>query len=175
MGYWCAVIGACIANDYGNTIVITGDGSLQMNIQELATIKHLNKPIKVIIINNNGYLLIRHTQHNFMNDRFFGESPDTGVYCPDAMAIAAAYGIHGIRIDNPEQLDIKLRETLEYPGPVMCEIISPEWQSIVPRVSSEKLPDGTLKTHNFEDMFPFLPEDELAKCMICEEHGEEYT
>ena len=94
MGYWVAGIGACMANDRKSTIVITGDGSLQMNIQEFATIKHNNLPIKLFIFNNNGYLLIRHTQHNFMNDRFVGEGPNSGVWCPDSMKIAEAYGIN---------------------------------------------------------------------------------
>jgi len=165
MGYWCAVLGASAANNYKNTVVITGDGSLQMNIQELATIIHLNKPIKVIVINNNGYLLIRQTQRNFMEDRFFGESPESGVYCPDTMALADAYGIKGIRIETPEELDQKLRDALAYDGPVICEIMSPHWQAIVPRVSSDKLPDGTLKQREFEDMFPYLPKDELDACM----------
>ncbi|MCL2283142.1 MAG: thiamine pyrophosphate-binding protein [Fibromonadales bacterium] len=166
MGYWCAVLGACAANNYKNTIVITGDGSLQMNIQEFATIKHLNKPIKVIIINNNGYLLIRQTQRTYMEDRFFGESPESGLFCPDTMAIAAAYGIKGVRIENPGELESKLRDVLEYDKPVICEVMCPEWQAIIPRVSSDKLPDGTLRQRNFEDMYPFLPENELASCMI---------
>jgi len=168
MGYWCAVLGACAANNYNNTVVVTGDGSLQMNIQELATIKHLNRPIKIIVINNKGYLLIRQTQRNYMEDRLFGESPSSGVFCPDTMAIAAAYGIKGVRIEHPKELESKLRETLEYDGPVVCEIMCPEWQEIVPRVSSDKLSDGTLKQRNFEDMYPYLPADELAECMIYE-------
>jgi len=166
MGYWCAVLGACAANDYKNTIVITGDGSLQMNIQELATIKYLNKPIKVIVINNNGYLLIRQTQRNYMDDRFFGESPDSGLFCPDSMAIADAYGIKGIRIGNPSELETKIKETIEFDGPVICEVMCPQWQDIVPRVASDKMPDGTLKQRNFEDMYPYLLEAELAKCMV---------
>lgn len=84
MGYWAAGIGACIANNRKRTVVITGDGSLQMNIQEFATIKHNNLPIKVFIFNNNGYLLIRHTQKSFMDGRLLGEGPETGVWCPDS-------------------------------------------------------------------------------------------
>lgn len=79
MGYWCSGIGACIANDKQDVIVITGDGSLQMNIQELAVIHHNSLPLKIVVLNNNGYLLIRTTQRNFMDDRFVGESPETGV------------------------------------------------------------------------------------------------
>lgn len=171
MGYWVAGIGACMANDRKDTIVITGDGSLQMNIQEFATIKHNNLPIKVFILNNNGYLLIRHTQHNFMEDRFVGEGPLSGVWCPDAMKIAAAYGIKGIRIEKVEEIEDKVKETLSYNGPVICEIMTPEWQLLIPRVASDKLPDGTLRSRNYEDMFPYLPEKELKANMIAEQDG----
>ncbi|MGA2418242.1 MAG: thiamine pyrophosphate-binding protein, partial [Candidatus Staskawiczbacteria bacterium] len=118
MGYWPAGIGACVANNKKRTIVITGDGSLQMNIQEFATIKHNNLPIKVFIFNNNGYLLIRHTQTNFMEGRLFGEGPETGVWCPDSLKIAQAYGIKGVRIDSVDNIEEKIKEVLDYDGPV---------------------------------------------------------
>jgi acetolactate synthase-1/2/3 large subunit len=172
MGYWVAGIGACLANGRKNTIVITGDGSLQMNIQEFATIKHNNLPIKTFILNNNGYLLIRHTQRNFMEDRFVGESPSSGVWCPDAMKIAEAYGIKGIRISCVDEVDEKIKEVLDYDGPVICEVMTPEWQLLIPRVASEKLPDGTLISRNYEDMFPYLPKNELDKLMIVNKEGE---
>jgi acetolactate synthase-1/2/3 large subunit len=168
MGYWVAGIGACAANNYRRTIVITGDGSLQMNIQELATIKHNKMPIKVIIFNNNGYLLIRQTQRNFMDGRLFGEGPETGVWCPDSLRIAEAYGIKGVRIDSVEDLDAKIDEVLSFDGPVVCDVITPEWQLLIPRVSSEKLPDGRLVSRKYEDMYPYLPEAELELNMIAE-------
>jgi acetolactate synthase-1/2/3 large subunit len=168
MGYWAAGIGACAANNYRQTLVITGDGSLQMNLQELATIKHYNLPIKVIIFNNNGYLLIRQTQRNFMEGRLFGEGPDSGVWCPDSLRIAEAYGIKGVRIDSVTDLDAKIDEVLAYDGPVVCDVMTPEWQLLIPRVSSEKLPDGKLISRKYEDMFPYLPENELKQSMIAE-------
>lgn len=168
MGYWCAGIGACMANDGKETIVITGDGSLQMNIQEFAVIKHNNLPIKVFILNNNGYLLIRHTQRNFMEDRFVGESPNTGVWCPDSLEIAKAYGIKGIRIETVEEIDEKIQEVLAFDGPVICEVMTPEWQLLVPRIASDKLPDGTLVSRNYEDMYPYLPEEEVKENMVAE-------
>lgn len=165
MGYWVAGIGACIAHDRQHTIILTGDGSLQMNIQEFATIKHNRLPIKVFILNNNGYLLIRQTQRNFMENRFFGESPDTGVWCPDSLKIAEAYGIKAVRIHDVSEVDEKIKEVLEYDGPVICDVLSPEWQLLIPRISSDKLPDGTLVAHEYADMFPFLPREEYAENM----------
>ncbi len=168
MGYWVAGIGGCMANNRKRTIVITGDGSLQMNIQEFATIKHNNLPIKVFIFNNNGYLLIRHTQKNFMEGRLFGEGPETGVWCPDSMKIASAYEIKGVQIKDPSEVDEKIKEVMDYDGPVICDVINPEWQLIIPRISSEKLPDGRLVSKPYEDMFPFLDKDILKKEMIAE-------
>jgi acetolactate synthase-1/2/3 large subunit len=169
MGYWAAGIGACAANDYGKTIVITGDGSLQMNIQEFATIKQNKLPIKVFIFNNNGYLLIRQTQKNFMNNRLFGEGPESGVWCPDSLKIAEAYGIKGVRIDDVDTLDEKIKEVLDYDGPVICDVMTPEWQLIIPRISSDKLPDGTLVSRKYEDMFPYLSEAEYKSNMVAEQ------
>ena len=165
MGYWAAGIGACVANNRKRTIVITGDGSLQMNIQEFATIKHNNLPIKVFIFNNNGYGLIRQTQKNFMEGRLFGEGPKSGVWCPDSLKIAQAYGIKGVRIDSVENIEEKIREILYYDGPAICDVIVPEWQLIIPKVSSEKKPDGSLIQKPFEDMYPFLDRDEFQKNM----------
>lgn len=169
MGYWCAGIGACMANDKNETIVITGDGSLQMNLQEFATIKHNNLPIKTFVLNNNGYLLIRHTQRNFMEDRFIGESPASGVWCPDTLRIAEAYGIKGIRIESVDEVEEKIKEVLEYDGPVVCEVMTPEWQLLIPRIASDKLPDGTLRSRNYEDMFPYLDPEELKAQMVAEQ------
>lgn len=166
MGYWVGGIGACAANDYKSTVVITGDGSLQMNLQEFATIKHNNLPIKVFIFNNNGYLLIRQTQNNFMDKRLYGEGPETGVWCPDALKIAEAYGIKGIRIESVADMEGKIQEALDHDGPVICDVMTQEWQLIVPRVSSDKLPDGRLVSRPYEDMFPHLPEEELKANMV---------
>lgn len=168
MGYWCAGIGACVANDYKETIIITGDGSLQMNIQEFATI-HCNKmPIKTFVLNNNGYLLIRSTQRNFMNDRFLGEGPDTGVWCPDLKKIAYAYEMPYIKIESVDEIETKVNEVFDIKGPVICEVFTPEWQPLVPRITSEKMPDGRLVAHEYSDMFPFLDRDEYKKNMISE-------
>ncbi len=162
MGYWAAGIGACLANNRGNTIVITGDGSLQFNIQEFATIKENNLPIKVFIFNNNGYLLIRHTQKNFMDGRLIGERPENGVWCPDSLKIATAYEIKGVRINSIDEIEKKVREVLDYKGPVICDVMTPEWQLLIPRTASDKRPDGTLVAKPYEDMFPFLDRKEFT-------------
>lgn len=169
MGYWCAGIGACIANDRENTIVITGDGSLQMNIQEFAPIHHNNLPIKTFVLNNNGYLLIRSTQRNFMEDRFIGEGPNSGVWCPKLEKIAEAYEIPYFRIETAKEIEEKVKAVFASEGPVICEVMTPEWQALIPRITSEKTPEGKLIAHEYSDMFPFLDRDEYKKNMIAEE------
>lgn len=168
MGYWAAGIGACVAHDRKQVIVITGDGSLQMNLQEFATVKQNNLPLKVFIFNNNGYLLLRLAQSNFMDKHLMGESPATGLWCPDSLKIAETYGIHGMRIDSVDGIDEKIKEALEYKGPVICDVMTPEWQILAPRTMSDKTPDGKLVARPYEDMYPFLDRDELKRQMIAE-------
>ncbi len=163
MGYWPAGIGVAMARRKGNTIVITGDGCLQMNLQELATVKQNKLPLKIFVINNGGYLLIRHTQKTHMEGRLMGESPETGLWCPDSMKIAKAYGIKAIRIKTPQEAEKKVREVLAYKGPVICDVISPKWQLIIPRVASEKTPDGRMVSKPYEDLYPFLDRDEFER------------
>ncbi len=169
MGYWCAGIGACIANDREETVIITGDGSLQMNIQEFAPIHYNKLPIKTFVLNNNGYLLIRSTQRNFMEDRFLGEGPNTGVWCPELEKIASAYEIPYFRIDNVDHIEDIVKKVFATEGPVICEVMTPEWQALVPRITSEKMPDGRLVAHEYSDMFPFLSREEYKANMIAEE------
>lgn len=136
-----------------------------MNIQEFATIKHNKIPLKIFVLNNNGYLLIRHTQKNFMEGRYVGESPDSGVWCPDTLNIANAYGIRGIRINTATEIDCKLKEVFEDDETVVCEVMTPVWQLLIPRIASDKAEDGSLVSHNYEDMFPYLTKEELNKNM----------
>lgn len=168
MGYWCAGIGACIANEGKDTVVITGDGSLQMNIQEFATIHHNRLPIKTFVLNNDGYLLIRSTQRNFMNDRFVGEGPDSGVWCPSLEKIARAYEIPYFIVENVTDVEGSIEKVFGTTGPVICEVITPKWQALIPRITSEKMPDGSLVAHDYCDMFPFLDRKEYIKNMIAE-------
>ena len=168
MGYWCAGIGACVANKREDTIVITGDGSLQMNIQEFAPIHYNALPIKTFVLNNNGYLLIRSTQRNFMNDRFVGEGPNSGVWCPKLEKIAAAYEIPYVRIATVDEIEAKVKTVFATEGPVICEVMTPEWQALIPRITSEKTPEGKLIAHEYSDMFPFLDRDEYKENMIAE-------
>ena len=166
MGYWVAGIGAHMADTSQQTIIITGDGSMQFNIQELATIKQNKMPVKIFVFNNNGYLLIRLTQANYMNNRHIGVDDKSGLWCPDALKVAASYEIKGVRINSVKEVDQKIKEVLEYDGPVVCDVMTPEWQPLIPRLASVKNADGSFTSKPFEDMFPFLDAKELESNML---------
>ena len=158
-------IGACIGNNRKDTICISGDGGLQMNIQELQTIVHYNLPIKLFVLNNKGYLTIKATQQNHFG-RFVGAEKSSGVTCPDIIKIATAYGLPAVQIANTEELNAKIDFILQTPGPVVCEIIMGENQPLIPRVSSLKKPDGTIISKPIEDLYPFLSREEFLENMI---------
>ncbi len=167
MGYDLpALIGACVANNKRQTICLTGDGSIQMNIQELQTIIHYRLPVKIFMYNNNGYLSIRITQHNYFNNNFVGESPISGVSIPDMKALAKIYGFKVFQIKNNDDANAKIDEILSCEGSVFCEVILPPNEVIGPKVASMKLQDGTMISKPLEDLAPFLPRDEFYKNMI---------
>ena len=163
MGYWASAIGACYADVPRQVIAITGDGSLQMNIQEFGTLAQYQLPLKLFVYNNSGYLLIKHNQHNYMHDRFLGVNPASGVYVPDVAAIASAYGLQHLRIAKRDEIADGIARALRATGPFICEVVCDDFQAMVPRLSSRVMPDGSLKASEFDDLYPFLPEAELQK------------
>jgi acetolactate synthase-1/2/3 large subunit len=160
-----ASIGVCVARGKRRVMCITGDGSFQQNIQELQSVVHHKLPIKIFVINNNGYLSIRYTQSRYFK-RFIGEGPTSGVTFPETGKIAKAYGIKFFKADNNAGLDHILDATISYKGPVICEIVTPPRQLIIPTVASSRKEDGTMVSRPLEDMFPFLNRKEFKKNMI---------
>jgi acetolactate synthase-1/2/3 large subunit len=161
MGYDLpAAIGAAFARDGDRVICLAGDGSIQMNLQELQTVVHHRLPVKILVLNNNGYLSIRATQSNFFG-RLTGEGPGTGVSFPDMVRIAEAYGIPSMRVDRACQID-ELAKRMNEPGPLLVDVILDPAQEFEPRVRSKRLQDGTIASPPLEDMYPFLSPEELA-------------
>ena len=165
MGYDLpAAVGAAVARNGKRVICLAGDGSLQLNIQELQTLFHYQLPIKVFVLSNDGYLSIRLSQQNMLK-RLTGESPRSGVSFPDTVKIAEAYGISAIRIGY-DRLEEGIRDVLEKPGAVLCDVLLDPDQPFEPRISSRQLPNGRIVSTNLEDMSPFLDEEELAQNML---------
>lgn len=161
-----ASIGVSIAKEKGDVVAITGEGSFQMNLQELQTIVQNKLPIKLFIWNNNGYLSIRTTQKKFFEGRVMGTEEATGISFPDAEKIAFAYSIPFFRATEVNELDEILDKVFAIEGPVLCEIICPEDQEVIPTVSSAKRSDGSMVSKPIEDMYPFLDRDEFREQMI---------
>ncbi len=160
--------------DHGahDIILLTGDGSIQMNLQELQTIIHHQMDIKIFVINNGGYHSIRQTQNSFFGKPLVGIGVDSGVdgVCdlsfPDMEKLAAAYGFPFKRVSKNEDLDIAIEKTLAVKGPMICEVMVTMEQQFLPKSAAKKLPDGSLVSPPLEDMAPFLPEDEMDKLML---------
>lgn len=168
MGYDLpAAIGACFANNKKQTICLAGDGSIMMNLQELQTIKHYNLPIKLFILNNNGYISIQQTQKNFFEGRMTACTVESGVSLPDFIKVAQSFNLPAIRIDNVNNLDEQIEQVLNAKTPMVCEVmLSPDY-IFAPKLSAKKLDDGTMISPSLEDMFPFLERKEYEENMIC--------
>ncbi len=166
MGYDLpAAVGAAFAGAGRRVICFAGDGSAQMNIQELQTIVYHKLPIKIFILNNGGYLSMRMTQGGFFKGNFIGESPRSGISFPDYAKVAEAYGIPAMRLEARD-FGPQLDKFLAQDGPGLCEVMLDPNQIFEPKLSSKELPDGRIVTAPFEDMAPFLSREELAENMI---------
>ena len=161
-----AAIGVSVARNSGEVMAITGDGSLQMNIQELQTMVHNRLPIKLFVWNNDGYLSIRASQAKFFEGRFIGTDSTSGVSFPDTGKIADAYGIKFFRVNTSFELGHVLKDILAYDGPVICEVMCLRDQEIIPTVASYRKDDGTMVSRPIEDMYPFLDREEFRREMI---------
>ena len=160
-------IGACYGNNKEKTICISGDGGLQMNIQELQTLVQYKLPVILFVLNNKGYLTIKLMQQNHFG-RYVASENSSGVSCPDIIKVAQAYGIKTERIANHQELHDKIDKVLAEPGPFVCEIMMPEDQPLIPRVSSIKKPDGSIISKPLEDLYPFLNREEFLENMLVE-------
>lgn len=159
-------IGVCIASGKKPVVCVTGEGSLQMNIQELQTIIHNRLPVKLFVINNQGYHSIRQTQQTYFGEPLVGVGEESGdLSFPDLSRLAPAYGFPYDCIHRSEELEEKINKTLETEGAVICEVFVTKYQKTEPKTSSKKLPDGRMVSAPLEDMYPFLSREELEKNM----------
>ena len=162
MGYgFPAAVGVAVADNSKRTICIDGDGSIMMNIQEIATVAHNNLNIKLLIINNNGYHSIRQTQTNLFKPPFVGIDSNSGISFPSFEKIAEAFGIKYFMLDNEKNCDEVLYDALHCEGPCICEAVVDPAQNFAPKSSSKVLPDGHIVSPSLDDMAPFLEREEF--------------
>lgn len=169
MGYGLpAAIGTCIGGGRRETICLEGDGSIMMNLQELQTILTNRLPIKIFLINNNGYHSIRITQTNLFSEHTkVGIGPESGdLSFPEFKKLAEAFGYPYYCAHSNEEMKKTVDEVLAKEGPVFCEIFTDTVQVWEPKSSTKRLEDGTLVSPPLEDLAPFLPREELEKNMF---------
>jgi acetolactate synthase-1/2/3 large subunit len=159
------LIGACVANGRRRTISVDGDGGLQLNIQELETARRLQLPIKLFVLNNDGYASIRTSQSRYFG-RLAGADTTSGVTLPPLRGVVEAYGLPYARIDTDRGLVERIRELLEAPGPIVVEVMTPREEPRGPSLSSMRRPDGSMVSKPLEDLWPFLPREEFLSNMI---------
>lgn len=169
MGYGLsAAIGACIGAGRVPTVCVESDGSLMLNLQELATLKALDLPIVLIVMNNNGYASIRNTQRNYFAGRYLGTGPDSGLYIPDFVELGRAIGLKASRISTPAELAAELSQALAQRGPAICEICLQNDEALSPKVAAIPQPDGSMLSMPLEDMSPLLSLQQMQTEMIVE-------
>lgn len=169
MGYDLpAAIGVCMAKSVPeDVILLTGDGSIQMNLQELQTIVHHRFPVKIFLINNGGYHSIRQTQRNLFEGPLVGIGVDSyDLSFPDMGKLAAAYGIPYVAARHNRELGDAVEKTLAMEGPAICEAFVTTDQNFEPKSAAKRLPDGTMVSPPLEDLAPFLPEEEMEAMML---------
>lgn len=165
-----AAIGACVANNFKDVICLAGDGSLQMNIQELQTVIHHQMPIKIIYLNNDGYVSIKQTQDGFFGGHRVGSDPKSGVSFPNILKLGEAYGFKTCKISSHQNLDKEIDDVLSYNGPLICEVILTNDYKFFPKVSSKKLDDGRMISAPLEDLAPFLDREEFRSNLFIKEY-----
>jgi acetolactate synthase-1/2/3 large subunit len=161
-----AAIGACLAADGQRTVLVDGDGGFQLNIQELATLRHLSLPVKIFVLDNHGYGSIRAMQRRHFGGRLVGSDASSGLVLPDITRIAAAYGIRTAHAANHAALPHVLSDVLSGDDPVVCTIAGDEYEVPEPRVTSRILPDGSMESRPIEDLAPLLSPEELAAALL---------
>ena len=167
MGYDLpAAIGASKASPGKRIICIAGDGSIMMNLQELQTIIGDRLPVKIFLINNNGYVSIFQTHRNFFNGVEVGGGPQSGVTFPNFEKVVTAFGFPYRRVSHHSGLEDGIRATLNESGAAFCEIMVDENIPFAPKLGAKSHPDGRITSPPLEDLSPFLSREELQSNMI---------
>lgn len=167
MGYGVpSAIGACLAADRKQTLTVVGEGGLQLNLQELQTIRHNKLPIKIFVFNNGGYHSIRMTQKNFFNGKYVACTDESGVSFPKNSDLAKTYGFGYEAISSNKDLDENLERIINASGPALIDVYLDPNRALEPKVVSYQKADGTMESRPIEDMAPLLDREELKKYIL---------
>ena len=167
MGYGLpAAIGACLANGSKPMVAVESDGSLQLNLQELATLVAQKLPITLIVMNNDGYASIRNTQRNYFSARYIGTGPEAGLMMPDLEKVAGTYGLPYVRIMDACELSDLLNSALATPGPLIVDVHLTPNETLAPKAAALPQADGSMLSMPLEDMSPLLTLERLQAEML---------
>ena len=167
MGYGLpAAVGAAFGAPGTEIFCLNCDGGMMMNLQELQTIVHHKLPVKIVIFNNEGYLMIKHTQKSLFQGRETSINKSTGMSCPDYTKVATAFGIKSFQIRTWSDFDEVIPLVQEQIGPVICEVFMDPEQLFVPKLGLVPQKDGSIISPPLEDLSPILPREEMKKNMI---------
>ncbi len=171
MGYALpGAIGASFASDRGEVICLNCDGGMMLNLQELQTIVHHQLPIKLFIFNNDGYLMIKHTQKALFSGRYTCTDKKSGVSCPDFGALGRAFGISAFTIKTWSDFDSVIPQVMAYEGPIICEVFTHPEQLFIPKLSLALQKDGSIISPPLEDLSPIISREALRKNMLIGMH-----
>lgn len=171
MGYGLpAAIGVSFAKERGEVMCLNCDGGMMLNLQELQTIAHHKLPIKLFIFNNDGYLMIKHTQNALFKTGYVGTDKASGISCPDFSKLATAFDMPAFQIRNWDECDETLAKVQAATGPVICEVFMHPEQLFTPKLSLVAREDGTLVSPPLEDLSPLVPRDVLERAMLVGMH-----
>ena len=161
------IIGASRAIGGEQVVCVTGEGSLMMNLQELQTLRQNRIRFNLFVVNNEGYHSVRMTQSGFFKTSLVGVGEESGdLSFPDLKCLVPAFGFRYTSCGDPDGLAETIREVLDAEEPTVCQIFVTKLQKTLPKTSSRKLEDGSMVSAPLEDMFPFLPREELRENMI---------
>ena len=165
-----AAIGASFALDRGEVMCLNCDGGMMLNLQELQTVAHHQLPIKIFIFNNDGYLMIKHTQNALFKSTYVGTDKASGISCPDFSKIGAAFDMPTFQINRWEECDEVLAQVQAAKGPVICEVLMHSEQLFSPKLSLVVKEDGSLVSPPLEDLSPLLSREVVEQAMLIGMH-----
>lgn len=166
MGYGLpAALGAAIAGNGREVLCLNCDGGMMMNIQELQTIIQYGLPVKIVIFNNDGYLMIKHTQNMLFKGNYNAVDKNTGIVLPDYMKVAKAFGYENFRVQSWDEFNFHFPRFMDHDGPAICELFMPADQEFLPKVKGVLQKDGSIFAPPIEEMSPILPLETIERIM----------
>jgi acetolactate synthase-1/2/3 large subunit len=165
-----AAIGACFANNKKEIINLNCDGGMMLNLQELQTISHHNLPIKIFVFNNDGYLMIKHTQKNLFKGRYIGVDKKSGISCPDFYKIAKAFNMKYFSITNWKDFYEVIPLIKKIKKPIICDVFMDPEQTFYPKLALTLAADNKIISPPLEDLTPVLKRKTFLSEMIIPPH-----